>query len=67
MADGQARRLPGRPRQSGQHVEPSTGGAAPDADPMPRRAIDTFPRPRRTRATRRITAPRITGPSTGGG
>jgi hypothetical protein len=37
MADGPARRLPGRPRQSGQHVEPSTGGAAPDADPRPRR------------------------------
>ena len=37
MADGQARRRPGRPERSGQHVESSTGGAAPDADPMPRR------------------------------
>ena len=31
-ADGRADR-----ERSGQHVEPSTGGAAPDADPMPRR------------------------------
>jgi hypothetical protein len=37
MADGQARRPPSRPWRSGQHVEPSTGGGAPDADPMPRR------------------------------
>ena len=37
MADGQARRLPGSPGQSGRRVEPSTGGAAPDTDPMPRR------------------------------